>query len=86
MTLRDEVEEILANAMEANFVWRSLMIGDDPDTTIKLSGSLADNLQAVTTAFNAYCDALLQMVLRVADAVDDLGYGGDVEQQGTPLT
>jgi hypothetical protein len=84
MSLRDELEEILTRELEANFAWRSMMIGDSPDTTIKLSGPLEDTIQAAFSALNAYCDALLEMVLRVADAVDDLSNGSNVELQGDP--
>jgi hypothetical protein len=82
MSLREELEDILVDTLEANFAWRSMMIGDKPDTTIKLSGPPQETLQAAVSALNAYCDALLKMVLRVAGAVDDLGDGGDVKTEG----
>jgi hypothetical protein len=84
MSLRDELEEILTRNLEDNYAWRSMMLGDGSETTIKLSGPLEETMQAAFSALNAYCDALLEMVMRVADAMDDLGDGADIDQQIEP--
>ena len=73
MNLQEELEGMLTAAVDASPTWSRLTEGK---TKIEISGPLDEALQTIVSALMTYNDALLRMVMRTAEAVDELAESG----------
>jgi hypothetical protein len=71
MTLGEELRAMLTAAVDRDPVLSRIL--DSEDRLVALEGTTMEVVQQAVSALNAYCDVLLRMTLRVAEAVDNLG-------------
>jgi hypothetical protein len=69
MRLRTELNDILAKQVRDDPVWKAMI---ERGGVVGITGPTEETLGAMINATTSCCEALLVMVMRVADAVDDL--------------
>jgi hypothetical protein len=69
MKLRTEVAQIMKDEIGTNAIWRNKLRRGGP---VAVSGSVEETIQILSDALLAYSDALFEVTLHLADAVDDL--------------
>lgn len=88
MSLQHELKGILVENLQNDPAWAGMIERierREPDATkVVLSGPIDETLPVTVDALMTYSDALLAMIMRLAEVVDDLRDGGSakVEKDG----